>query len=106
MLKWIAGLVVVVFAVVLMVPAAVSQMESAPTIYTYVSQFQVPRANWAAYAEDSEKSVVPILEKLTTDGSIVGWSTFEMVVLTTDGYTPGAAWCARPISGLITVLAK
>ena len=104
MLKWIAGLVVVVFAVVLMVPAAVSQMESAPVVYTYVSQFQVPRANWAAYAEDTEKSVVPILEKLTTDGSIVGWSTFEQVVHTPDGYTHGASWSSPTISGLMKVL--
>jgi hypothetical protein len=104
MLKWIAGLVVVVFAVVLMVPAAVSQMDSAPVVYTYVSQFEVPRANWASYAEDTEKSVVPILEKLTTDGSIVGWSTFEYVVHTPDGYTHGASWSSPTISGLMKVL--
>jgi hypothetical protein len=103
MLKWIAGLVVVVLAAVI-VPTALSQMESAPIVYTYVSQFQVPRANWAAYAEDSEKSVVPILEKLTTDGTIVGWSTFEQVVHTPDGYTHGAAWSSPTISGLLKVL--
>jgi hypothetical protein len=104
MLKWIAGLVVVVSAVVLMVPAAVSQMESAPVVYTYVSQFQVPRANWAAYAEDTEKSVVPIMEKLTSDGAIGSWSTFEIVVHTPDGYTHGAAWSSTSIAGLMKVL--
>src|ERR1700736_1979386 len=104
MLKWIAGLVVVVFAVVLMVPAAVSQMESAPTVYTYVSQFQVPRANWAAYSEDTEKSVVPIVEKLTADGTILSWSTFEQVIHTPEGYTHGAAWSSNTISGLMKVL--
>jgi hypothetical protein len=104
MLKWIAGLVVVVFAVVLMVPAAVSQVESAPVVYTYVSQFQVPRANWAAYAEDTEKTVVPIVEKLTADGTLVSWSTFEHVVHTPDGYTHGAAWSSSTISGLMKVL--
>jgi hypothetical protein len=104
MLKWIAGLVVVVFAVVLMVPAAVSQVESAPVVYTYVSQFQVPRANWAAYAEDTEKTVVPIVEKLTADGTLVSWSTFEHVIHTPDGYTHGAAWSSSTISGLMKVL--
>lgn len=103
MMKWIAGLVVVVFAV-MMVPAAVSQMESTPVVYTFVSQFQVPRANWAAYAEDSEKTVVPILEKLTSDGTILGWDTFEQVVHTPDGYTHGAAWTSTTISGLMKVL--
>ena len=103
MSKWIAGLVVVVLAVVV-VPATVSQMESAPIVYTYVSQFQVPRANWAAYAEDTEKSFVPIAEKLTADGTIASWSTFEQIVHTPDGYTHGAAWSSDTISGLMKVL--
>jgi hypothetical protein len=103
MLKWIAGLAVVVFAV-MMVPVAVSQMESAQPVYTFVSQFQVPRANWAAYAEDSEKSFVPIAEKLTADGTIASWSTFEHIVHTPEGYTHGAAWSSDTISGLMKVL--
>jgi hypothetical protein len=103
MLKWIAGLVVVVLAVMI-VPAAVSQVESAQPVFTFVSQFQVPRANWAAYSEDSEKSIVPILEKLTADGTIVSWSTFEQLVHTPDGYTHGAAWSSSTISGLTKVL--
>jgi len=103
MLKWIAGLLVVVSAVII-VPAAVSQMESAQPVYTYVSQFQVPRASWAAYSEDNEKSFMPIAQKLTADGSISGWSTFETVVHTPDGYTHGAAWTSNTISGLMKVL--
>jgi hypothetical protein len=103
MLKWIAGLVVVVFAVMI-VPAAVSQMESAQPVYTFVSQFQVPRANWPAYAEETQKSIVPILEKLTADGTISSWSTFEHLVHTPEGYTHGAAWSSGTISGLTKVL--
>lgn len=104
MMKWIAGFVVVVWAMALVAPAAVSQMESTPIVYTFVSQFQVPRANWAAYAEDSEKSAVPVLEKLTAEGAISGWSTFEHIVHTPDGYTHGAAWSSNTISGLMKVL--
>jgi hypothetical protein len=88
MLKRIAGalmMVAAVIAMVVVVPAAVSQTEPTPIVYTYVSQFQVPRANWAAYAEDSEKSVVPTMEKLAADGTLVSWSTFEHVVHTPDG---------------------
>ncbi len=36
MLKWIAGLVVVVLAVMI-VPAAISQMEPTPRVYTFVA---------------------------------------------------------------------
>jgi len=99
----IAGLLVFVLAVML-VPAAIPQTESTPIIYTYVSQFQIPRANWAAYSEDSEKSIIPVLEKSLADGSILSWSTFEQVVHTSDGYTHGAAWSSTSIAGLMKVL--
>jgi hypothetical protein len=103
MKKRIAGLLVIVLAVML-VPAALPQMEPTPVVYTYVSQFQVPRAHWAAYSEDTEKTVVPIVEKMTADGTILSWSTFEQVIHTPDGYTHGAAWSSTTISGLMKVL--
>src|SRR5580704_2020271 len=103
MIKRIAGLLVFVLAVI-SVPLAFSQMEPAPIVYTYVSQFQIPRASWAAYSEDAEKSTLPIFEKLMADGTILGWSTFEQVVHTPDGYTHGAAWSSTSISGLMKVL--
>lgn len=103
MIKRIASLLVFVLAV-LSVPLAFSQMEPAPIVYTYVSQFQVPRANWAQYAEDTEKTFVPIAEKLMADGTLVGWSTFETVVHEHDGYTNGAAWSSHSIAGLMKVL--
>jgi len=103
MKKRIAGLFVFVLAVML-VPAALPQMEPTPIVYTFVSQFQIPRANWAAYSDDTEKMAVPIFQKLTADGSILGWSTFEQIVHTPDGYTHGAAWESTTISGLMKVL--
>ena len=102
-MKRIAGLLVFVLAVML-VPAALPQMEPTPIVYTFVSQFQIPRANWAQYSEDAEKTVVPIMEKLAADGTILSWSTFEQVVHTPDGYTHGAAWSSTSISGLMKVL--
>jgi len=99
----VVGLMLVALAVVSS-PIAFSQMEPTPRVYTFVSQFQVPRANWAAYSEDSEKSVMPLMEKLTADGTIVSWSTFEQVVHTPEGYTHGAAWSSNTISGLMKVL--
>ena len=103
MKKRIAGLLVIVLTVML-VPAALPQMEPTPIVYTFVGQFQIPRANWAAYSDDTEKMAVPIFQKLTADGSILGWSTFEQIVHTPDGYTHGAAWESTTISGLMKVL--
>jgi len=103
MKKRIAGLLVIVLAVML-VPAALPQMEPTPIIYTYVSQFQVPRANWAQYAEDTDKNFVPIAQKFMADGTLIGWSTFENIVHTPEGYTHGAAWSSTSIAGLTRVL--
>jgi hypothetical protein len=97
--------VVTAFAAVVIAPTALSQMQQAqPVVYTFVSQFQVPRANWAQYSENTEKTFVPIADKLVADGTILGYSTFETIVHTTDGYTHGAAWSSTSISGLTKVL--
>ena len=105
MIKKIAGLVVVFVLAVALVPAALPQMEQGqPVVYTFVSQFQVPRANWAQYAENTEKSFVPIAEKLVADGTILSYSTFEHIVHTQEGYTHGAAFTSNTISGLTKVL--
>ncbi len=100
---WVGGLLLVAFAVV-SAPIAFSQSEPAPLVYTFVSQFQVPRASWAQYSADTEKSFIPLAEKLTADGTLLSWSTFEQVVHTPDGYTHGAAWSSSTISGLMKVL--
>ena len=105
--RWIGvvvGLMLVALAVV-SAPIAFSQMEQGqPIVYTFVSQFQVPRANWAQYAENTEKSFVPIAEKLVVDGTILSYSTFEHVVHTQEGYTHGAAFTSTSIAGLTKVL--
>jgi hypothetical protein len=104
MLRKIIGLLALVLAAVIVVPIAQPQMEQAQPIYTYVSQFQVPRASWAQYAEDTDKNFVPIVEKFMADGTIISWSTFENIVHTPDGYTNGAAWSSNSLAGITKVL--
>lgn len=106
MTKRIAAVVAVaVLAVISIAPLALPQMQQAqPIIYTFVSQFQVPRANWAQYSENTEKTFVPIAEKMVADGTILSYSTFESIVHTPEGYTHGAAWSSTTISGLTKVL--
>jgi hypothetical protein len=103
MMKRIAGLLLIVLAVIL-VPAALPQMEPTPIVYTYVSSFQVPRANWAQYSEDTEKTFVPIAERFMADGTIIGWSTFETIVHTHDGSTHGSVWSSNSLAGITRVL--
>lgn len=104
-MRKIAGLAVLFLAAVVVVPIAFSQMgQGQPVVYTFVSQFQVPRANWAQYAENTEKSFVPIADKMVADGTILSYSTFEHIVHTADGYTHGAAFASTSIAGLTKVL--
>lgn len=105
--RWIgvAGSVLAVGAALLVSPRAFSQMgDKQPVVYTFVSQFQVPRASWAQYAENTEKNFIPIADKLVADGTILGYSTFETIVHTPDGYTNGAAWTSSSIAGLMKLL--
>jgi hypothetical protein len=106
MSRKIACLLVLLFVGVMAVPLALPQMmgPGQPVVYTYVSQFQVPRANWAQYSENTEKSFVPVAEKMVADGTILSYSTFETIVHTPDGYTHGAAWSSTTIAGLMKVL--
>lgn len=106
MTKRIAGVVAAaVLAAIIIAPMALSQMgQEQPTVYTFVSQFQVPRANWAQYSENTDKTFVPIAEKMVADGTILSYSTFETIVHTPEGYTHGAAWSSATISGLTKVL--
>lgn len=106
MSRKIAGLFVLLCVGVTAVPLALPQMmgPGQPVVYTFVSQFQVPRANWAQYSEDTEKTFVPVAEKMVADGTLLGYSTFETIVHTPEGYTHGAAWWSNSIAGLMKVL--
>ena len=104
MMKRMLVFLIVVIALIA-VPLAFSQMEQGqPPIYTYVSQFNVPRANWAQYTADEDKSFLPIANKMLADGTIVSYSTFENMVHTVDGYSNGASWSSPTISGLMKML--
>src|SRR6202007_1611423 len=86
-------------------PAALSQTEQTHPVYTYVSLFQVPRASWAQYAEETEKTVNPAFERQFADGTLIGWGNFETVVHTTDGMTPGAGGSSTSLAVITRALA-
>lgn len=97
--------VLVLLLAVSAVPIALSQMpDQLQPVYTYVSQFQVPRGSWAEYSSNTDKSFVPIAEKLVADGTLLSYSTFETIVHTPEGYTHGSAWSSTSIAGLMKAL--
>jgi hypothetical protein len=70
------------------------------TSYTFVAQWQVPRAQWATFVSDFEKNTRPVLEKLAANGTLVGWGAFETIVHTEDGPTHGTWLAATSASGI------
>jgi hypothetical protein len=57
-----------------------------PTYFTYVSEWQVPRAQWAAFETERAK-MDSGLQSLVADGTIIAWGNDDITVHTEDGYT-------------------
>jgi hypothetical protein len=72
-------------------------------MYSYVSNWQIPRAHWAEMdkANAADKA---ILDKALADGTIVGYGDDENLVHQADGETHDNWWAAMSMAGLIKVL--
>lgn len=80
-----------------------SQVNEKPPMYTYVSNWQIPRTHWADMAKDRD-ATKPILDKALSDGTIVGYGNDENLVHRADGYTHDGWWSSTSMAGLLKVL--
>jgi hypothetical protein len=64
-------------------PAAAQQGQD---YFTYVSEWAVPRAQWAAF-EKEQDSGNALMQKMVADGTIVAWGNDEVRVHQEDGWT-------------------
>ncbi|HKR26223.1 MAG TPA: hypothetical protein VJS11_02170 [Acidobacteriaceae bacterium] len=71
--------------------------------YTYVSQWQVPRADWAAF-EKQEKEDDATMQKLVSDGTIISWGDEAARVHTPEGYTHADWFTATSRANLLKAL--
>jgi hypothetical protein len=90
----------VALSALLTATGAVAQPASQPTGYTFVAQWQMPRAQWANFVADFEKNTLPVLEKMAKNGTLVGWGAFEAVVHTEEGFTHGIWWSSATTAGI------
>ena len=74
-----------------------------PRMYSYVSNWQIPRAHWPDMTA-SEASDNAIAEKAMSDGLLVGYGTDENLVHTPDGWTHDDWFSAMSMGDLIKVL--
>ena len=101
----ILGLALAVGAPARPKPAPQSEPVKQPTVYTYVSFFGVPRADWAKF-EAANKESEKIMSGLVADGTIVGWG--DAAVEVHEGLTAPThvAWfSSMTVAGLTRTLA-
>src|SRR5512145_905211 len=80
--------------------AAAQAQPAPPPSYTFVAEWNVPRAQWAAASANFDKSVRPVMDKLFAAGTITGWGNFTPVVHTADGVTHGIWFTAGSLANI------
>jgi len=85
------------------IPARAQEAKEKPPMYTYVTNWTLPRAQWADM-EKNNNADDKVLEKAMADGTIVGYGSDLNIVHTVDGATHDNWWSAMSMAGLLNVL--
>ncbi|HET9791247.1 MAG TPA: hypothetical protein VFR08_08090 [Candidatus Angelobacter sp.] len=85
------------------VSAQNSEVNEKPPMYTYVANWQIPRAQWADMAKSADADRA-ILEKDLADGTIIGYGNDVNLVHQPEGYTHDDWWSSMSMAGLLNVL--
>jgi basic membrane lipoprotein Med (substrate-binding protein (PBP1-ABC) superfamily) len=83
--------------------AQMTEVKEKPAMYSYLSNWQIPRTQWAEMAKESVADHA-ILDKALADGTIVGYGDDENLVHRPDGETHDQWWSAMSMAGVIKVL--
>ncbi len=83
--------------------AQMAEVKEKPAMYSYVANWQIPRAHWAEM-ESSYAADKAILDKALADGTIVGYGNDENVVHSPTAETHDDWWAAKSMAGLMKVL--
>lgn len=100
-----AGLGVLAMAATWAAPAQaqMSEVKEKPPMYTYVSDWNIPRAQWGEM-QKNDAADQKILEKAFANGAIVGYGDDMNLIHTADGPTHDNWWSSMSMAGLINVL--
>ena len=83
--------------------AQMAEVKEKPPMYTYVGQWNIPRAQWAEMEKANAASRI-ILEKDIATGTIGGFGFDMNLVHQPDGPTHDEWWSAMSMAGLLNVL--
>jgi len=100
-----AGVCVLAMTAVWAAPARAQMPEAKekPPMYSYVSFWNIPRAQWAEMAKADEADRA-ILDKAVASGTLVGYGNDVNLVHQADGPTHDGWWSAMSMAGLLSVL--
>jgi len=98
----LCGLMLVVFCVA-PVFAQMAEVKEKPPMYSYVSFWALPRAQWSAL-EKSNADDQKMLDKAMASGALVGYGYDRNLIHEADGSTHDDWWSAMSMAGLLNVL--
>ena len=104
--KWsiFAGLCVLALSATCTLPAnAQSEVKEKPPMYTYIANWQIPRAHWGEMAK-SYDATKAVMDKAVADGTLVGYGNDENLVHTPGEFTHDDWWSSNSMAGLMKVL--
>lgn len=78
-------------------------MKPKPPMYSYVSNWQIPRGHWAEM-KTYEESGNAVMDKAMADGTLVGHGTDMNLVHSADGWTHDDWFSSMSMAGIIKVL--
>jgi hypothetical protein len=84
-------------------PALAQSAAEKPTVYTYVSEWTVPRAMWADY-DKQQAAGNDAMKKLVADGTLLGYGNFAVVNHQEGAPTHGSWFSASSMANLMKVL--
>jgi hypothetical protein len=74
-----------------------------PPIYTYISEWTVPRAEWSDFLKN-DAAEKPLMDKLVADGTLIGYGTFVNLIHQEGEPTHGSWMTATSESRLVKAL--
>jgi hypothetical protein len=101
----LAGVCVLGMAAAIAAPvgAQTSEVKEKPQMYSYISNWAIPRAQWAEMAKAGEADRAA-LEKALAGGTLVAYGSDVSLIHSRDGATHDQWWSAMSLAGVINVL--
>jgi hypothetical protein len=79
------------------------EVKEKPAMYSYVADWQMPRAKWAEFEKPSAASD-KLLSQALSNGALVGYGTDKVEVHSAEGPTHDSFWSAPSIGGVLDML--